>query len=516
MLLRYIFLCGFFLGGAMACQTTESKKPSEKAYHMDEVWFKGEVDSAFAQATKEDKLVFLYWGAVWCPPCNELKDQVFSKPEFKEMMEPFVPVYLDGDTERAQIWADQLQAYGYPTVLILDGQKQEKLRLSGTINIHEFGDAIRYAHTSRLSLEDLIDSLNKNTLSPDDWQALSYISWEQLPQDRYSKKRIWQLQKDLIEKIPSSYTKVRAILAANYLTFTISLQEEEGIKDLLPLLRQSRNELLGFIFQDHDSIIAARQFINYRSSDTLKLLFPDQKKGYEKWKQTWLKSAETIANTPKLSVDTRLWAVYPGLDIFFMEKDKNQKVPEDLKDKVIASVELANERADSKYERHAVVSGAAYLLRQVKAYENAQSLLEEELETTDTPWYYHSSLSSLARERDDHEKALYWSEKARKSAKGKATRLQWIANDLLLNMKLNSKGQTAHILPLIQEFYDLAFSLPDGFSGRNLLRVQNLAKSIRPLLAEDRIKKTLEEYGKVCADSKKVDQNCKKHFEDLL
>src|SRR5687767_5520875 len=31
-----------------------------------------EVDAAFAQARAESKPVFLYWGAAWCPPCNQL------------------------------------------------------------------------------------------------------------------------------------------------------------------------------------------------------------------------------------------------------------------------------------------------------------------------------------------------------------------------------------------------------------------------------------------------------------
>ncbi|HXU54481.1 MAG TPA: hypothetical protein VN744_03550, partial [Casimicrobiaceae bacterium] len=31
-------------------------------------WQKGDVDAAFASAMAQNKPVFLYWGAVWCPP----------------------------------------------------------------------------------------------------------------------------------------------------------------------------------------------------------------------------------------------------------------------------------------------------------------------------------------------------------------------------------------------------------------------------------------------------------------
>src|SRR5262245_7705467 len=60
-------------------------------------WFKGSVAAAFAQAKRENKPVFLYWGAVWCPPCLELKATVFSQAAFIEKSRLFVPVYLDGD-----------------------------------------------------------------------------------------------------------------------------------------------------------------------------------------------------------------------------------------------------------------------------------------------------------------------------------------------------------------------------------------------------------------------------------
>src|SRR4051812_8362231 len=41
-----------------------------------------EVDAAFARAKRENKPLFLYWGAAWCPPCNQLKATVFNRADF--------------------------------------------------------------------------------------------------------------------------------------------------------------------------------------------------------------------------------------------------------------------------------------------------------------------------------------------------------------------------------------------------------------------------------------------------
>ena len=81
-------------------------------------WFDGDVESAFAAAKEQGKPLFLYWGAEWCPPCHQIKDQIFSKPEFIAKSRLFVPVYLDGDTDRAQKYGDRFGVMGYPTIIV--------------------------------------------------------------------------------------------------------------------------------------------------------------------------------------------------------------------------------------------------------------------------------------------------------------------------------------------------------------------------------------------------------------
>src|SRR5689334_8159724 len=42
-------------------------------------WLPGDhVEAAFAQARAAQRPVLLYWGAVWCPYCKDLKASVFS------------------------------------------------------------------------------------------------------------------------------------------------------------------------------------------------------------------------------------------------------------------------------------------------------------------------------------------------------------------------------------------------------------------------------------------------------
>src|SRR5262245_46491421 len=54
-------------------------------------WRQGDVDDAFVEARESGRPVLLYWGAVWCPPCNRLKATLFKDPAFIALTGNFVP-----------------------------------------------------------------------------------------------------------------------------------------------------------------------------------------------------------------------------------------------------------------------------------------------------------------------------------------------------------------------------------------------------------------------------------------
>ena len=104
--------------------------------------FSGGVEAAFAAARAQNKPVFLYWGANWCPPCHELKATVFSRPDFIEKLKLFIPVHLDGDDPGAQKWGDKFGVSGYPTVLVLRADQSELARISGGMDLAQYAEVL--------------------------------------------------------------------------------------------------------------------------------------------------------------------------------------------------------------------------------------------------------------------------------------------------------------------------------------------------------------------------------------
>jgi len=101
-------------------------------------WQTGDVDAVFAAAKATKMPVFLYWGAKWCPPCNQVKATIFNRQDFIERSRHFAPVYVDGDTASAQRLASRFKVSGYPTMILFTPDGKEITRLPGEVDADQY------------------------------------------------------------------------------------------------------------------------------------------------------------------------------------------------------------------------------------------------------------------------------------------------------------------------------------------------------------------------------------------
>ncbi|MBF0441890.1 MAG: thioredoxin family protein [Oligoflexales bacterium] len=480
-------------------------------------WHKGDVESAFIKAKNEHKKLFLYWGAKWCPPCNSLKARVFSKPRFKELMKHFVPIYLDGDTEMAQIWADRLQAYGYPTVIVFNPDGTEIMRISEGVDIAEFETAINSVLQESETSMQLITKCLDGGASDSDWKTLTYISWEQIPGKVLSDtKKLEQLGR-LVEMMPPRLEKERALLTAGLVALAADLSEEGVSPEISRIIKKNPEKYLDGIFLSNETIKSCRNFIGYNSAGTLKWLFPDRRSsGYKKYREKFLAAAAFLADSGYESLDVRLLGFQPQLAIYRLEHGDSAKIPDMLRQKVIETVEEIDRSAKSSYERHSTISMSARILREAGEVERARKLLVRESRDTDTPWYYYSSLSVLEQKEGNREEAAKWAEAAKNSAKGNSTKIQWIVEELSLTVELFGKERQDRVYKLLEEYYALATSLPDGFSGRNKNRADTVSKRVKSLGRDKRLDSLVSANQKKCMELKGKNRDlCIGHFSDI-
>ncbi len=181
-------------------------------------WEKGDVDAAFAKARAENKPVFLYWGAVWCPPCNQVKATLFSRQDFIDRSRFFVPVYLDGDSRSAQRQGARFKVGGYPTMILFTPDGTEITRLPGEADAEQYMQVLALGMGGARPVKaTLAAALAKGSaaqppLSADDWRMLAYYSWDTDEQALIPKKDLAATLRRLAQACPPAETVTAARL----------------------------------------------------------------------------------------------------------------------------------------------------------------------------------------------------------------------------------------------------------------------------------------------------------------
>src|ERR1700712_3843853 len=193
-------------------------EPAESGIAWKQAASDGEIDAAFADARAANKPVFVYWGAKWCPPCNQVRATLFNRQDFIERSRSFVPVYVDGDSPGAQKIGQRFHVSGYPTMVLFNPQGQEVTRLPGEV------DAVRYSEVLTLGMNAarpvsavLFDALAKPALlSAADWRLLAFYSWDTDHQQVLAKDKLPQTLLALADACPAdaSGTAMRLRLKA--------------------------------------------------------------------------------------------------------------------------------------------------------------------------------------------------------------------------------------------------------------------------------------------------------------
>ena len=381
------------------------------------------LDSVFARAKAENKPVFLYWGAVWCPPCNQIKATVFPRPDFIERSRSFIPVYLDGDTPGAQKLGAQFKVRGYPTTILFSPNGTELTRLPGEVDAALFMQVLQLGMNATQPIKQTLAVATSDqaaNLNAEGWRMLAYYAWDTDESQLLPKKDAVATVEKLAQACPVQHAAVRARLGVR--AVALSGQNQQALGDKSQASAAVRSVLADAALT-HDN---ADLLTNYAKELVATLTAAGSTERTEMLAA--LNAAlDRIGGDRGLSNLDRLGAVQAKVDLALMDQpDGSQpKVPTDLVAQAKQVAAQMDQSITDKYERQSVMPNAAHLLTAVGELDASDALMQAELPKAVSSYYHMLVLASTAKVRGDKVASLDWAEKAYAGSLGPATRLQW-------------------------------------------------------------------------------------------
>lgn len=109
------------------------------------VGFQTNLDTALSLAKSSGKPVVAIFSASWCPPCQQMKKQVYPSQEVAPYKSQFVWAYLDVDQPSNQAAAQKFGVRGIPHIAFLDSQGTEIATTGGGMPPEAFAAQLKSA-----------------------------------------------------------------------------------------------------------------------------------------------------------------------------------------------------------------------------------------------------------------------------------------------------------------------------------------------------------------------------------
>ena len=447
-------------------------------------------DAIFARAKDSGRPVFLYWGAVWCPPCNQVKANVFNRSDFIAKSQLFIPVYLDGDSKGAQRLAAQFKVTGYPTMVLLNADGKELTRLPGEVDPAKYMQVLDIGIKARRPIKEVLaaalgSNASRATLQPADWRLLAFYSWDTDASALINPDALAKTLNSLAKSVPPELKDLRDRIQLRAIGASVSIKPNKLV------FTDSMNGLLTKLLTNPEMSKQNLDIVLYQADSVLKAIASRSPAQAKNLGQLWMKALDLLFVDASLSTPDRLSAASVRFSVARLDlsgKASNathqgsNSAPAPISPELVSyarnAVTVAVSTASDPTQRQAVIPAAADLLAEAGLLDESDALLKAELPKAIAPYYHMLGLAENAKTRKDTKAAVDWAAKAWENSKGTATRLQWGASyiNYLVDLSPNDSARIERTaLAIVAE----VGPTPDMFYGRSARSLKRLASKLK-------------------------------------
>jgi len=429
--------------------------------------------------------VFLYWGAVWCPPCQELKATVFKRRDFLERLKLFVPVFLDGDAPGAQAMGERFHVSGYPTVLVLRADGTELERVSGGMDLARYAEVLGMALGQMQPAREVLAAVAGGNgaapaLTPATCRQLAYNAWPL--DDAWSdpgtlSALAGQLQR-AAEACPIALRVERARLRIVAVVAAVEAHPRDAKKDSAATAPVPATVLAQVppILADGSLALAVGDALQWLGEDYFRAALAADPARRSTLRRQWFAIMDALARDPRYSAADQVDALRSKL-VAAKALDPQGHIAPELARAVTARIDEALAREKDPYARASLVNSALNALDVLDDDERTGAILAGEVRTAEHPYYYMADLGELEEKRGHVDVAIDWLARSYRTAEGPATRFQWGVGYVGGLVRMKPQDEAAIRTALMDVLGDLSAS--GDLHGRTRRSMERLEDSLK-------------------------------------
>jgi thioredoxin-related protein len=391
-------------------------------------WFDGSVEGAFTVAKRENRPVLLFWGAEWCPYCQTLKSTVFPRPDFIAKSHLFLPVYLDGDDDGAQKWGEQFGVQGYPTLIVLDADRHEIIRLGAGRDVSQYAAVLDLALDNIQPADALLQTAaGGRVLTENECRRLAYNSWDLDTLDAGSYAARAQQLQSAAAQCPEDLKLERAELAI-YGAFYAANAESDALdapKAQPSAKLAAATDQVGAILKQQELAVSAAGALQVLDDAFFKAVRTRGPKVAPEMRDSFVAVMDAAAVDKRYAVADQLGFIDAELRALKALNDAKYKYPKELTAAFNRRIDDALAAEQNQWLRSGLVNASLNILEDTGDYSKSYDIAKAEMARSATPYYYEGDLAEIAEKLGHQDEAINLLDQAYRDSQGPATRFQW-------------------------------------------------------------------------------------------